>query len=181
MNHFVGVIGVVAALSFCMMGCGQTKSDKKFQPEMSQKAQDDNEVFVVLPYDTTLYWIFKNAVPTKISDKELGDITLVLEQCVAQYNLGKTKEFKALKIKYPDRHLEKKDFIIDLKSYKRQYIAVTNQKGEKEIWMNCFCQTWNVNWKHEVLLVDDGGNCFFNLKINLSTQEYSEFMVNGEA
>jgi hypothetical protein len=148
---------------------------------LSQKSQENHDVFVILPYDTTLYWIFKNAILSTISDKEFDDIALVLEQCLAQHNLEQTKKFEALKIKYPERHLEKKDFVIDLKSYKRQYIAVTKSNGEKEVWINCFCKDWGVDWKYEIVTVDDDGNCFFNVKINLTTLKFYDFVVNGEA
>jgi hypothetical protein len=26
-------------------------------------------------------------------------------------------------------------------NYRKQLIAVTNKKGEKEVWVNCFCDT----------------------------------------
>jgi len=74
-----------------------------------------------------------------------------------------------------------KDFVIDLKKYKRQYIAVINSKGEKEVWVNCFCDTWKKNWRKELIFVLDGGNCYFNLKINLTKGEYYDLMVNGDA
>jgi hypothetical protein len=37
----------------------------------------------------------------------------------------------------------------------KQLIAATNNKGEKEVWVNCFCR---------IYLVEDGGNCFFILR-----------------
>jgi hypothetical protein len=59
---------------------------------------------------------------------------------------------------------------------------VTNKKGEKEVWVNCFCDTWNSNrWKTEILFVEDGGNCYFNFRINLATKKYHDLGVNGEA
>ena len=30
-------------------------------------------------------------------------------------------------------------------------------------------------------MVDDGGNCFFNVKVNLNTGQYYDLMVNGNA
>ena len=33
----------------------------------------------------------------------------------------------------------------------------------------------------DLIFVNDGGNCYFNLKINLTTGQYYELMVNGDA
>lgn len=66
-------------------------------------------------------------------------------------------------------------------NYRKQLIAVTNKTGEKEVWVNCFCNTWdNDRWKTEMMLVADGGNCYFNFKINLTTKKYYDLGVNGE-
>ena len=84
--------------------------------------------------------------------------------------------------KFPQNGFQLKDFIIDLRKYYRQYIVTKNKKGEKEVWVNCFCSIQNMDyWKKQVVFVMDGGNCFFNLKINLSRKSYSDFEVNGEA
>ena len=60
-------------------------------------------------------------------------------------------------------------------------MAIFNHKGEKEVWINGFCNTWDKNWKTEIILVHDGGNCYFNLKINLTSGECFEISVNGYA
>ena len=70
---------------------------------------------------------------------------------------------------------------LESKNYKRQYVPMINSKGEKEVWVNCFCVTRGDEWKTEIVYVEDGGDCFFNLQINLSKESYSEFRVNGEA
>ena len=56
-----------------------------------------------------------------------------------------------------------------------------NSKGEKEVWVNCFCGQWDKSSRTNPVIVMDGGNCFFNLKINLTTGQYYELIVNGEA
>jgi hypothetical protein len=73
--------------------------------------------------------------------------------------------------------------VIDLKRYKRQYIGVTNEKGEKEVWINCFCidpHNPKMNWKKEFVMVKGGGNCYFNLKVNLTTKKYYDFDTNSD-
>jgi hypothetical protein len=72
---------------------------------------------------------------------------------------------------------------IDFKKYdyKRQYVSIINSIGEKEVWINCFCDSFYKDWKKQILHVDDGGNCFFNLKVNLSTKKCYDIFVNGYA
>lgn len=60
-------------------------------------------------------------------------------------------------------------------------MAALNKKGEKEVWINCFCVDVRRDWKKQIVEVYDGGNCFFNLKINLNKSQYYELSVNGEA
>jgi hypothetical protein len=67
------------------------------------------------------------------------------------------------------------------KSYKKQLVAVTNKDGDKEVWVNCFCDTLNKNWRKEILLVQDGGRCYFNFKINLTQNKCYHLIVNGES
>ncbi len=77
----------------------------------------------------------------------------------------------------------KEHYSLDFEKYKYkfQYVAAINNKGEKEVWINGFCNTQDSRWKEEILLVNDGGNCYFNLKLNLSTKECFQVAVNGYA
>lgn len=71
---------------------------------------------------------------------------------------------------------------IDLQkyNYRTQLIAVRNKNGEKEVWVNSFCEIWGgERWKTQIMSVDDGGSCYFNFKINLTTKKYYNLEVNG--
>lgn len=65
--------------------------------------------------------------------------------------------------------------------YYKQIVAVLNSRGEKIIWINCFCANDFPYWKTTLVSVLDGGSCFFNLNINLNTGEDYSFAVNGVA
>ncbi|HEY3251387.1 MAG TPA: hypothetical protein VGK25_09750 [Ignavibacteria bacterium] len=68
--------------------------------------------------------------------------------------------------------------------YNKQFIGAINDKGEKIIWVNCFCKSEAnsfKDWKTRVVMVKDGGNCFFNLKVNVDKNEYYDIFVNGDA
>ena len=69
-----------------------------------------------------------------------------------------------------------------LEDYYRQYVGGVKENGEKIIYINCFCYIMDLyvdQWKTELIMVDDGGNCYFNVKANLNKNNYYELMVNG--
>lgn len=67
-----------------------------------------------------------------------------------------------------------------LSRYKRQYVGYINKKEEKIIWINCFI-SGEEDWDKDLIFVMDGGNDFFNVKVNLNTKQAFGFFVNGEA
>ncbi len=84
--------------------------------------------------------------------------------------------------------------IQSLPNYFRQYVGFLNSAGERMLWVNALCdikdgmvenngefelQPWP--WKTEPIIVDDGGDCYWNILINIDKQEYSNFYVNGVA
>jgi hypothetical protein len=91
---------------------------------------------------------------------------------------------KALEDKFPATKKDKrgKDRI-GIKRYYIQLVPRLNAKGEKEVWINCFCHILgNVDWKKEMVdrdLIEDGGSCFFELTVNLSLLNYYGFVMNG--
>ena len=77
---------------------------------------------------------------------------------------------------------EKTGFELKTEGYKRQYVPVLNEKGEKEVWINFFCNDFDDdNWKTATFNVRDGGNCFYSLKVNLATKEVYDLEINGYA
>jgi hypothetical protein len=69
-------------------------------------------------------------------------------------------------------------------NYYRQCLSVINSKNEIEVWVNCFCKNSMIKKEeaqHRIINVDDGGKCFFNIKINLSTKKYYDLFINGYA
>ncbi len=68
--------------------------------------------------------------------------------------------------------------------YFKQFVGITDSNGDKIIWVNCFCKaeenSFN-DWKNKIVFVNDGGNCFFNVKINITKNTYFDLMVNGQA
>jgi hypothetical protein len=71
--------------------------------------------------------------------------------------------------------------ITEPEKYYKQFIAVIDSKGDKIVWVECFCEAFGNDWKKELQDVDDGGSCFFRLKINLTTNKVIAFSTNGIA
>lgn len=159
--------------------CEQTITKSK-NKEQQFAYTIDTSIIAILQFDTANYWIFKDSKPTDLTSDDLQKTETILKNCIKSYNTEQEKRYDLIKDKNPTYKVDKKRFIIDLGRYKRQYEAVINSKGEKEVWVNCFCRTYNSNWKSEQVVVEDGGNCYFNLKINLTTGQYYELMVNGD-
>ncbi|WP_422084142.1 hypothetical protein [Ulvibacterium sp.] len=149
--------------------------------------EKEEKDFVVLEFNQDWYWIYKNAEPSNLKKVELDLIEQILIKAVEEYNLGNLDEIekrkKWFKKEFPEKHFDESwpKLTIYLKDYKRQYFPVITENGEKEVWVNLFCTTEYTNWREEIVIYYDGGNCFFNLKINLDNQSYLDFHVNGHA
>lgn len=78
--------------------------------------------------------------------------------------------------------------LLDMKptDYKMQFICAKNAKGEKILYVNAFCKSPNndiyTNWKENIVEVDDGGKCYWNLTLNLDNRvEHYVLKVNGHS
>jgi hypothetical protein len=67
-----------------------------------------------------------------------------------------------------------------LAPYKRQYIGIM-RNGRKVIFTNFFCNAFEVDWKTKPVVVDDGGDCFFNVLYDPVSTTFSDLQINGEA
>lgn len=75
--------------------------------------------------------------------------------------------------------------------YYKQYVPYIDERGHRIIIVNAFCEIptfWNENdekvefdWRNNIVLVDDGGDCYWGIKVDLDTQTYFDFRVNGIA
>lgn len=100
---------------------------------------------------------------TTLSANEIEELDSLFQKAILDHNSVVRDPFRYIK---------------DLSVYKRQYVPVINEKGEKEVWVNCFCSK-HPNWKTEIGIVTDGGSCYFNLIINLHTKMNTSLDING--
>lgn len=70
----------------------------------------------------------------------------------------------------------------ELSTYVRQYVGYTNEKGEKIIWINFVHEpTASYGLDKAIYEIEDGGDSYWNVKVNLTTHQLFELSVNGDA
>lgn len=168
----INILTITFCLTIALTSCGQTPNKKNKKSSGNTKSvQVDTAKTAIISFDTKGNYPFDNSFkPTTLTQDDLNNIDSLLVACVTDYNNSLDKDHK--------------EWRIDLKkyNYRKQIIAVINKKAEKEVWVNCFCDTWGGDeWKNEIMMVDDGGNCYFNFRINLATKTFYDLGVNGVA
>ncbi|RDC65310.1 hypothetical protein [Adhaeribacter pallidiroseus] len=115
---------------------------------------------------------------TELSEAEFNLAKKISLKTIEDYN---TKVNEGFKKRGESRRYAKMYQIRDLKNYKIQYVPYLNEKREKEIWINGFCDSFNKDWRKEIIHVFDGGNCYFTIRLNLLTGECIAVGTNGYA
>jgi hypothetical protein len=138
--------------------------------QKDEKLIFDTSTITVIPFNNIGNWPFyNNYKASALTQRDIILIEAIFEKAVNDYNNG-----------FDSLHVGQKINITFFK-YKRQIVAATNSKGEKDVWINVFCEAHGFPWKTNIMQVDDGGSCYFNLKINLALKKSYDFWVNGEA
>lgn len=115
----------------------------------------------------------------QLTKNDLAIIDQQIKVAVSDYNFEREKYLQKVRLEDTTTTIKREDFFIDLKNYKRQYVAYINAKRQKEVWVNCFCSNeGNDEWKSKIIEVRDGGKCYFNLRIIVEQKRYYEFIVN---
>ncbi|RZK11040.1 MAG: hypothetical protein EOO46_08280 [Flavobacterium sp.] len=174
---------IIFFIGILILSCNSASTKTRENSEFSKsefKLSESN--FVILDYDKRWYWLFKDGVPSNLNKNELDEIEGILNLAVKENNDREKLRLEKLNKESPTDKRTKTGHEITLEGKKRQYISILNRKGEKEIWVNFFCDDdENDNWKKFPKEVSDGGNCYFQVKVNLSIKTYYELRVNGYA
>ena len=163
---------IILIITFCFTNAfmiyGQSKKIKGEQI-ISKYILLDTSKTAIIPFEHQSDYPFnKSYEPAFLSPQDINQVDSLFIACVSDYNKSLDKNHK--------------NWNIDLKrkNYRKQLVVVKNKKGEKEVWINCFCDTWGNNkWKTVMIVVVDGGNCYFNFKINLKTKKFYDLNVNS--
>ncbi len=149
----------IAPLCFLLfLSCG------KFQSSISLKSDE-----TIIDAGKNMKWAFGNNYTSWTPEsKDIESAETIL-----------SKAFDDQKKPTVNRLLDRKT-----DDYFKQFVGFVDANGDKIIWVNCFCkgeESSFKNWKNRVVFVSDGGNCFFNVKINITKNTYYDLMVNGVA
>jgi len=162
---------------FILMLCGCDLMEKSTSTESAEGNDPvmtgDTSMISIIEYDTSRHERFIAGKPARLTIEDLNEVDELIQNCLESYHTQMLSSIESLE--------DTAVWLIQLGEYKRQYLPVLNHKGEKVVWVNCFCNSWNIDWKREILEVLDGGKCYFNLKVNLDQDICYEMMVNGEA
>lgn len=168
MRNIIVLILIAVGLA---TGC-KTESTKAQTDTVQNYLKYDTSEIAIISWENAKYMFDSaNFRSAKLTQEDLSTMDSLVTICVTNYN----KE-----LNLPEEH---KDYEIDLKGrdYKRQLVAMINSKREKEVWVNCFCHTRDNSWKTQIRDVHDGGPCYFNLKVNLTTKTFFDLSINGFA
>ena len=97
-----------------------------------------------------------------------------------------------LAIKKDEFYFLEKPIKENLEKYYRQYIPYIDKNGGRIIEVSAFCEIleyppepdsksaeWTkMDWKNEFVEVEDGGKCYWQIKINLDNKEYFDLGIN---
>lgn len=173
-RFYTNILTIAFCLTNVLTSCGQSQNKKTGQiikARSTSSIQFDTSKIAIIPFNRKGNYPFDNSFkPATLTQNDLNSIDSLLIVCVTDYNNSLDKGYK--------------EWSIDLKkyNYRKQLIVVINKKGEREVWVNCFCDTWGSDkWKTEIMHVADGGNCYFSFKINLETKRFYDLSVNGVA
>lgn len=166
------------------ISCGYTEYYIKIH--LAHKSQNfrieaDSVKYAILPVSKAhSKGFFKGRKDAPLNRNDFAVIDQLVHRAVQSYNAKQKSVYESWLKKLPSKNIYKGQFFIDLLKYKRQYFCAFNARGEKLVWVNCFCGDEDY-WKTAEVFVFDGGNCYFNLMINLATKQVSGFETNGVA
>jgi hypothetical protein len=132
------------------------------------KLSFDSNNIAILSNSQIRFFSLKDSLPATLSNPDMQ----IIEQLLSERILVHNKNIDSNNVYAGYIHSGK---------YKRQYIPYTGVHGEKKVFINCFCKGLDNfdYWKEKLVEVDDGGVCFFNVTINLSTQTCGPLLING--
>jgi hypothetical protein len=136
---------------------------KILNSRLKQRSEIDTLKFKdysLFTYDSSFYNCFdKNVESYDLNTAEVYQVDQILNRCISQHLSMKSAE------------------------YFKQCIAVKNSENEIIVWVNCLCKRTqsSKNYLYNIIYVNDGGDSFFSVKINLTKRDYFDLFVNGEA
>lgn len=64
--------------------------------------------------------------------------------------------------------------------YQRQYVSY-EENGKEMIYGNFFCDSSDLDWTVNFIEIEDGGECYFQIRYDVESGTFTELRVNGES
>ena len=153
-------------MSVAITSCGDRSDSSASESSPFPILRDSNTAIVLSSLDDS--YRPGDRLPFVLTADHLRQIDSLLLQSVGTYNKSQEKSACV--------------FTIDLirSNYKRQIIPSIGNSGKKLVCVNCFCSA-KENWRTSIVIVEDGGECYFKLWINLDMREVEVFLVNSKS
>ena len=147
-------------ISSSVLGQPKSKKPNNHQDQQKPKLRINPNKIAIFNLDSEP-WLrarFDNSKPYILTNADIDRIDQIFKKCVIENNIN-TNYFH----------------------YRKQYVPFIDKKGKRKVWINCFCEdSYDFSyWKKNIVFVDDGGSCFFNVIINITDRTFSDLRVNG--
>jgi len=164
---------IIITASIITIGCNPSKILTK--TELSNYAIIELKEKTYAPIDRE----FK---PAKLSEVEIKMLKEIIQIAISENNIKQLIGLKEYNERNPTENKTETGFELSLENMQIQLVPYFNNIGEKWVWVNVFCEDEYLNfWREDIVVVEDGGNCHYNLKINLNHNTYSDLQINGYA
>ena len=144
----------------------------------------DTKLYTIIPYSHDLASMFsrppQNLKSTTLNKKDVLVIHSLFDECIKQYN-SKTDTTEYRNFITGNQPAHQHYFIDPRHSYFKQIVPI-DSNGIKLAWVNCFCSKGLNNksqYRSMIMMAEDGGLCFFNFMVNLTTGKYYDMHVNN--
>ena len=156
-----------------LSACGQYESNKKVAKTLDSKVtHNDTSIYTIAPFDSSMNMQSKNYKSTNLSQRDILDIDSIIHVSISEWNSEREVMFNKYYNDHPKEQKVENTMLIDITKYKRQYTPIINDKAEKEVWVYCACDGYFGP-------VEDGGKCYFQLKINLTKMTHTHLGINS--
>jgi hypothetical protein len=153
-----------------LAGCQHSNTDNKRRsgdralppPPTLLPPKGQEREYAVLPFAEKPDTEFENSKPSVLSTAEVDKVYQLVESAA----LANNRKYKGS---------------IKLEEYRLQLVPVLMADGNKGVWVNAFCSDIPTNWQTRRVWTHDGGDCYFQVSLNLSQGKWYEFHVNGDA
>ena len=127
-------------------------------------------------YTGAIFSAEKTAVFIRWLDEPAESFWTPTADDVAKFETGLSSFIEATDIDYRDTQP-----ILDrLSEYTRQYFGIV-QGESRLIFSNFFCDGMGMDWEKTAVIVEDGGDCYFQVIYNVDDSIYTSFWINGES